>query len=75
MDHRAIVWCHGLLGQVRKILWIWTQEISQEEQRQRIIETLGTMSYEKDVTEMNGRLSVCVLLIYYIGIYFAFFSC
>lgn len=58
MDHRAIVWCHGLLDQVRKILWIQAQPLTPQEQRNRIVEMLGRTDYDQTLTEMKSQLSV-----------------
>lgn len=57
MDHRAIVWCHGLLDQVRKILWIQSQELTPQDQQHRILEMLGPVDYDHALTEMKSHLS------------------
>ena len=43
MDHRAIVWCHQVLGDVRKILWtlIINDHLSVQERREQIETLLG----------------------------------
>ena len=56
MDHRAIVWCHGLLDQVRKILWIQSQsQLTPAEQQDRIVELLGTQNYDQALYEMKSQ--------------------
>ena len=64
MDHRAIVWCHGLLDQVRNILWIQSQPlITQQEQRDRIVEMLGTVDYDQALNDMRSHLLVSCWLV------------
>lgn len=63
MDHRAIVWCHGVLKQVRQVIWALRQAkgTSLEERAETVQRVLGVRSYEKDMLDLNARLSVSFL--------------
>ena len=63
MDHRAIVWCHQLLQEVRQILWVLvaSSEKTAQERLENVKVALGTESeivdYPKDLNEMKKGLS------------------
>jgi hypothetical protein len=60
MDHRAIAWCHGVLDQVRKV--IWTLALSSDEdvatRRKKVEATLGPHSFLEDRAKMNANYDV-----------------
>ncbi len=60
MDHRAIVWCHGVLEPVRRLIWELTRAKGSnfEERSVKVREIFGRMSYEKDVQSLEARVSV-----------------
>jgi hypothetical protein len=60
MDHRAIVWCHGLLEKVRQLVWELTRAEGSnlEERSMKVREVFGPESYEKDVQALEARVTV-----------------
>ena len=60
MDHRAIVWCHGVLEQVRGLIWELTRVngASYEERSVKVRDMFGRISYKKDVQSLEARASV-----------------
>jgi hypothetical protein len=71
MDHRAIVWCHGLLHVVRRV--IWTLSISEEEnvgerlkQVQHILGQEDQEAYQEHLQDMGHtfRVSTCSFVLF-----------
>lgn len=61
MDHRAIVWCHGILEQVRKVIWALSKDdsINAIDKRSDIVsKILGMPSYQKDLAKLVISLTV-----------------
>ena len=60
MDHRAIVWCHGVLEKVRQLVWELTRAEGSnlEERAMKVREVFGRVSYEKDVQALEARATV-----------------
>jgi hypothetical protein len=60
MDHRAIVWCHSVLEQVRKVIWVLTKDPASEvdQRSERVTEILGMSLYEKDLAKLSSSLTV-----------------
>jgi hypothetical protein len=55
MDHKAIVWCHQVLEKVRKILFVLSQDESND--RRSLVEQVGIVneSYDQFVSEQKQR--------------------
>lgn len=60
MDHRAIVWCHGVLQQVRKVIWrLSLAPADNLQKRERQIEgILGSAIYSEDIADMSRTFVV-----------------
>ena len=63
MDHRAIVWCHQLLEEVRKVLWVLTAASwgTTEQRLDKVRKAVGTadvLDYPGNLREMNRGLEV-----------------
>lgn len=67
MDHRAIVWCHSVLEQVRRTIWTLAQskvaKANVQERRKRVQEVLGVVtSYSQQLATMKAQFQVCCVL-------------
>ena len=54
MDHQAIVWCHGILNQVRKTIWALSiaKDKDATERLKNVQSILGDDTYSKDLGEI-----------------------
>ena len=60
MDHRAIVWCHGVLHQIRRMIWILarTEHLSTEDRLEEIRQLFGPETYVDDIRSMSRSFQV-----------------
>ena len=58
MDHRAIVWCHGVLSRVREIIWALSDDKDVDERRRSVVDTLGPETFEGDMDAMKAAMKV-----------------
>jgi hypothetical protein len=60
MDHRAIVWCHGVLHQVRKVIWALSlsEDKDVEERLRSVQNVLGTDTYQEDLRTLKATFQV-----------------
>lgn len=60
MDHRAIVWCHGVLHQVRKVIWALSQSDDKGvyERLLSVQNVLGVETYQKDLDKLKLTFQV-----------------
>jgi len=68
MDHRAIVWCHGILERVRELIWELMRANSGTSSADDVTITvttttvvervLGITAYKKDMMELESRAVV-----------------
>ena len=60
MDHRAIVWCHGVLNQVRKTIWalVHSENESARERIRSVRSILSVDTYERDLQSMIEKFQV-----------------
>lgn len=63
MDHRAIVWCHGVLDKVRQVIWTLMRchEVDDNIQKRwdQIYRILGDENYDSDLVAMSETFQVC----------------
>lgn len=65
MDHRAIVWCHQILHQVRKVIWTLaaSDHLPVQERRSKVLASLSLNSdwnegmYTDEVERLDGTLT------------------
>jgi hypothetical protein len=64
MDHRAIVWCHGVLHQVRAVIWTLarSKDKNVKERLRSIEKVLGKESYQEDLQKLATTFQVSSLL-------------
>jgi hypothetical protein len=60
MDHQAIVWCHGVLHQVRKVIWALSlsEDKDVEERLRGVQNVLGTDTYHEDLRTLKVAFKV-----------------
>jgi hypothetical protein len=63
MDHRAIVWCHGVLHQVRIVIWALarSKDKNVKERRRSIEKVFGKESYQEDLEKLATTFRVSCL--------------